>query len=78
MTLYRFLFSSVGHSAQLTSPLDYPGIADALIAANFTARKLVSQQQRRLAKAYGRIDVVDESNAPLARIFLSDVARQMS
>lgn len=78
MARYAFHFSTAGNSVPLDAPIDFPGIREALIAANHAARRLVSRQLRGMQKAHGRIDILDEDRKPAAQILLTEVARQIS
>lgn len=79
MPQYHFRLNTPDQAIHLAEPRELPGLREALATAHSLARSLIHTQMRRAPIALqGRLDVEDERRQPVARILLSDVARQIS
>jgi hypothetical protein len=80
MPHYFFRIRSNEASEREVSGRDYPNLWTGMVDAQEAARKMIHKRPRRagMPDLQGCVDVEDEHHRPVARIMLSELARQLS
>jgi hypothetical protein len=78
MADYYFRLNTPNHATHRTEHRHLASLSQAMIAARGLARRLIRSELRHGQAVHGSLDIEDEHHHPIARILLSDIARQIN